>query len=129
MLLKILNKRERKKLTQKLSEEYGVSEGIFEKVELLTEKQDVWASSPHCLRIPLEGLNIKSIGMQIMRDGKPTIAGIQAYFQTAEKTELTLADAEKFINRTPVKCHKKIASYQGHPIDACKKTGDAALRQ
>jgi hypothetical protein len=117
MNLKILNSREKKRIAVDLEMEYGVDKKVFDGCDILQSSHEIWMTTRKCLEQNLEGLTIDSIGLQIIRKGKPTIHAVQLLFRTAEKEELTENDAKKFINGETIPGKRTITSYKGHPID------------
>jgi hypothetical protein len=115
---KILNSRDKKRLAEGLAAEYGVDAGLFQDFVLYQRGSETWACSRQCLELDLGGLNIDSIGILVLRDGRPTIHGIQLFFKTAKMTELTKEDAKVFITGSGAHGKRVIVSYKGIPIDS-----------
>ncbi len=115
MMLKIMNTREVKKLAGQLADRYGVDPNLFDGLVLMRGGGDVWAASRECLQADLTGLTVDSIGLQIIRAGKPTVHGVQLLFETAEATELPEEDALTFIGGGMNL--EGVVSYRRHPLD------------
>ncbi|MFH1055919.1 MAG: hypothetical protein V1744_07510 [Candidatus Altiarchaeota archaeon] len=115
MKLRILNTREKKKLADELNLEYGLNKDTFNSLELLQDGGDFWLTTRQCLQQNLTGLNVDSLGLQIIRNGRPTIHGVELLFRNANMTELTEEEAHQFTHN---KASGKVGvlSYRGHPL-------------
>jgi hypothetical protein len=129
MTYRILNSRGKRKLGRELAAGYGVDERLFDDYELIQSGGDVWVASRMCLTIELEGLNVESVGLQVLRDGAPTIHGVQLLFKTADLTELNEGQAKDFIGHKPVTKEGKVMSYRGHPLDIAVKMGQDSVKR
>jgi len=126
--MKVLNSRERKRLAESLTKEYGTPPKIFSGLELYEHGGGLWAATRECLTIDARGLKVDSLGLQVLRNGKPTIHGIQLLFREASATELSEPEAKKFMEGGSVECAARIAAYGGHPIDAAEESGSGKRR-
>jgi hypothetical protein len=117
MNLKILNSREKKRLGKELNAEYGVDQSLFEGYDVMQSSKDVWITTRKCLEQNLAGLKTDSIGLQVMRGGRPTIHGVQLLFGSAARIELPEKNAKLFIDGEQINGEGRVASYNRHPID------------
>ena len=129
MKAKILNSREKRKLAGELSREYGTEANIFDGHELLQSGKDVWVASRGCLKQNLEGLRVDSLGLLLIRGGRPTIHGVQLLFKTADLTKLTEDEAKRFIVGEPVGKKGAVASYREHPLDLAEESPQGMKRR
>ena len=128
MNLRILNNREKKKIAEELRGEYGVDEALFNGYEVLESNGSVWVTSRACLQANLDGLRIESIGLQVLRNGKPTVHGIQLLFTTADLTDLNEQEARDIIGGETVDREGRVMSYNGHPIERADEVKHGVFR-
>ncbi len=128
MRWEILNSRERKKLFQRLSAEYGISGGALDGVELAVRGGEVWAVTRDALSVEVNAI-VESFGLKLMRGGIPTVAGIQAFFATADRTSLSAVEARDFIDGKTVPGDGKIAFHGSSPIDLAEGAGSGLIRR
>jgi hypothetical protein len=128
MMMRILNSREKKRLADALAKEYGTDPKLFDGLDVLESGRDVWVSSRACLMQDLKGLSVDSIGLQIIRDGAPTIHGVQLLFDGAKSHELAAGAAREFIDGKTVAGEGNLASYGGHMLDLAEET-DGGIRR
>ncbi len=126
--MRVLNSRERKRLQESLSKEYGTPPKMFGGLELYEHGGGIWAATRECLTLDARGLAVDSAGLQVLRNGRPTIHGIQKFFREASMTELGEREAKTFIDGGAVECRAKIASYRGHPLDAAEESAGGKRR-
>jgi hypothetical protein len=124
MMLKILNSRERKRLAEGLARDYGVDKCLFSGLDLLADGGNVWATARECLGEGLRGLKADSVGIQVLRDGTPTIYCVQLLFGSAPKIELSEEDAKSFIGGAAGAKEPGVAAYRGHPLDLAVRRPD-----
>jgi hypothetical protein len=127
MKYEILNTREKKRIIEALQREYKLSTESFSNLAFVKKEDEIWVTTPHVLSLQISEIP-KSFGLQLMRSGVPTIAAVQLFFSSCEKTELPIDDAEKFIEGETVNASGKIASYKGHPIDITQKDKNGIKR-
>ncbi|MFH0861481.1 MAG: hypothetical protein V1875_00485 [Candidatus Altiarchaeota archaeon] len=120
MNLKILNSREKKKIAEKLSREYGGEDKMFGQHVLLQSGGDIWIVSRDCVELDLSRLKVDSLGLQVLRKWQPTIHGIQLLLKKSQMQELDKKEAMEFIKGKAVKKSGRIMSYRGKPIDAAE---------
>jgi len=126
---RVFNTADRRKLVSKLTMEYSVDESLFNGYELIGSCGNVWAVSRICLEQDLTGLKLDSVGLQVIRGGRPTIHGIQMFFKSAAMVELTRDEAIRFIAGGKVTKKGRIAAYRGHPVDAAEEYADGIKRK
>ncbi|MBD3387649.1 MAG: hypothetical protein GF416_01250 [Candidatus Altiarchaeales archaeon] len=117
MMLKILNSKEKKRIVESWTRDYGVDSRVLEGYVCLGMGGDLWITSEDCLKEDLEGMRLDSLGLQVMRGGKPTVHGIQLLFRSADMKELGEDAARKFIRGESSGC-EGIMSYRGVPLDS-----------
>ncbi|MBU0761752.1 MAG: hypothetical protein KKD39_01900 [Candidatus Altiarchaeota archaeon] len=127
MNTKILNSRERKKIMDGLALEYSLPHDAFHNLVFVKYGGDVWVATREVLSISLD-ISVDSVGLQLLRDGVPTVSALQTFFQGAEKTELTSVDAKKFVAGEIVSASGKVMAYHGHPLDLAKQEPGGVVR-
>jgi hypothetical protein len=116
MNLKILNSREKKRLAGDLAGRYAANNDVLDAYDVLAKGGDAWVASRGCLEADLGGLKVDSIGLQILRDGKPTINGVQLLFKGARGLDLSEHEAREYLSGKRPQDGRKVASYKGHPL-------------
>lgn len=120
----ILNSRQKRRLEKDLQKAYGTPLKIFDQVELLEWGGEILAVTREMLEFNWCDYQIESMGLEIIRDGKPTVAGIQLFFGESMMEDVDFKTAKDFINGKAIKSREKIISYMGKPIDLSQKTKD-----
>lgn len=82
MILKILNSRQKKKLCKKLGLEVTLRKDALSSNEILRKKNDYWLVGRTALETKMQGLEIESLGLKIITNKKPTVAGLQYAFES-----------------------------------------------
>ncbi len=116
MVVNALNSKQKRKIVEGLTSEYGVGNDVFRDFVVFEIGSDIWVASRQCFENDLDGLRIESVGLRVMREGVPTINGLQLLFKGASLTELTEEDAKAFISGGKVES-KGVLAYGGQPID------------
>ena len=69
------------------------------------------------------------MGLQIMRSGEPTVAGIQLLWRDAVSPELDESTARAFIDKKPVEAPEGVLGYRGFPLDVAVKEKGGVVRR
>ncbi|MBD3261355.1 MAG: hypothetical protein GF334_06655 [Candidatus Altiarchaeales archaeon] len=117
MKAKILNSRQKKKMLDKLHKKYALDSSELRSLVFYADEREVWVAAECCLKQNLQDLNIQSIGLKLLSNGKPTIAAIQAFFKEADKTQLSEIEGKLFIETGKTNKKGKIMAYRDHPIN------------
>ncbi len=118
MTHRILNSRQKKKITREWADDFGTSDDLLSGCVAYGDKKETWIASRGCMEKPLTGFAVESVGLKASSNGNPTISAVQLLFGNAPSGELSLEQAKRFIERGEVEGKNKIASYRGHPIDS-----------
>jgi len=124
----VLNSREKRRMVDRLRQEYGVDEGVFLGFDMFLMGGDLWVSTRDCLLADTAGLRVDSVGLQLLRDGRPTVHGVQLFFKSAMMTELTEEQALAFIAGKAVNVNGRLVSYRGRPLDLARETAEGLRR-
>ena len=127
MSYKILNKKQRRTLEEKIHRDYGLK-NAFRGYEVLESSGIIIVTSREVLTQPLQGLDIKHLGLKAFQDGVPTVMGVQLLFREARMHELTEDEAREFIDGRPVG-GAGIQSYLDYPVDLAVEKNGIVKRQ